>query len=160
MAGVKTVLGTIGDSLMQALARRSRTPMTGGAPIVGLPQQTLSVGGAPFTPGPSPAIREAAETYMRGTGMPYVPLQNYVPVDVPRARAIAKEFERMPHTPGDPAVQRAYEALAKETKDQYQSLKNMGIKFEPLPPGVPDPYAATPRLAMKDLLENKHMFYF
>jgi hypothetical protein len=96
---------------------------------------------------------------MRGTGREYVPLQNYVPVDVPRARAIAQAFEDMPNAPSDPAVQRAYEALMRETRDQYQSLKRTGVKFEPMPAGMPDPYAATPRLAQKDFLENRHMFY-
>jgi hypothetical protein len=161
MAGLKTVLGTIGDSIAEALSRagRTRAPMTGGAPIVGLPQAPLAVGGQPFIPSASPAIREAAESYMRGAGLPYVPVQNYVPVDVPRARAIAQAFEVMPHAPGDPAVQRSYEALAKETRDQYLALKRLGVKFEPYPAGQ-DPYGATPRLAMKDLLENKRMYYF
>lgn len=135
--------------------------VAGGArPIAGLPSKPLMVGGQPFVPGPSGAIRGAAEDYMRGVGRPYVPLQNYVPVDVPRATRIAQEYERMPHVPTDPAVQRSYDALARETRDQYQTLKKLGVKFEPLPPNIPDPYAATPRLAMKDLLENKHMFYF
>jgi hypothetical protein len=153
-------LATIGDSIVEALSRmrRTRTPMTGGAPIVGLPQAPLTVAGQPFIPGASPAIREAAEGYMRGAGMPYVPLQNYVPVNVPRAKAIAQAFEVMPHTPSDPMVQRSYEALAKETRDQYLTLKRLGVKFERMP--EVDPYAATPRLAIKDLLENKHMYYF
>jgi hypothetical protein len=129
-------------------------------PIRGLPTKPLMVGGEPFVPGPSAAIREAAESYMRGTGRDYVPLQNYVPVDVPRATRIAQEYDRMPHVPTDPAVQRSYDALARETREQYQALKKLGIKFEPLPANIPDPYAATPRLAMKDLLENKHMYYF
>ena len=130
------------------------------APIKGLPQKPLTVGGEPFIPGPSVPIREAAQEYMSQTGRPYVPLQNYVPVDVPRATRIAQEYEMMPHAPTDPAAQRSYEALARETRDQYQALKKMGVKFEPLPAGMPDPYAATPRLAIKDLLENKHMYYF
>jgi len=151
---------TLGEKLAQKRMLRSAG---GQAPIRGLPQAPLQVGGEPFIPGPSRAVREAAESYMRGTGREYVPLQNYVPVDVPRAQRIAQEFDVMKHTPGDPAVMRSYDAMAKETRDQYEQLKKLGVKFEPfpeLPPGVPDPYAATPRLAQKDFLQNKHMYYF
>src|SRR5262245_12068652 len=132
----------------------------GQVPIRGLPQQVLDVGGAPFIPGPSRAVREAAETYMGQAGRPYVPLQTYVPIDVPRARSIAEAFEMMPHAPTDPTVKRSYDALARETRDQYEFLKRLGVKFEPIPLGMSDPYAATPRLASKDFLENRHLWYF
>lgn len=151
---------TLGERLAQ---RRMLKAAGGQAPIRGLPQAPLTVGGEPFIPGPSSDLRAAAEAYMRGTGREYVPLQNYVPVDVPRAQRIAQEFDIMKHTPGDPAVMRSYEAMAKETRDQYEQLKKLGVKFEPFPepkPGVPDPYAATPRLAQKDFLENRHMYYY
>ncbi len=151
------VLRTLGERLAE---RRMLGAAGGQAPIKGLPQAPLMVGGQPFIPGPSSALREAAAQYMQGTGREYVPLQNYVPVDVPRAQQIAREFDVMKHTPGDPAVMRSYDAMAKETRDQYEQLKKLGVKFEPLPAGIPDPYAATPRLAQKDFLENKHMFYF
>jgi hypothetical protein len=153
-------LSTVGE---EAARLRMLRAAGGQAPIVGLPQAPLQVGGAPFIPGPSSSLRDAAEAYMRGTGREYVPVQNYVPVDVPRATKIAQEFDVMKHTPTDPAVMRSYEAMAKETRDQYEQLKKLGIKFEPFPPpkeGVPDPYAATPRLAQKDFLENKHMYYY
>jgi hypothetical protein len=140
----------------EAASRAAR----GARPITGLPQEPLMVGGQPFVPGPSGVAREAADSYMRGTGREYVPVQNYVPVDEERARAIARAFDQMSHTPDDPAVRASYEALARETKDQYQSLKRMGVKFEPIPAGMPDPYAATPRLAQKDFLENRHLYYF
>jgi len=159
MAGLKTTLGTIGDSIVEALAR-ARRAAGGAAPITGLPTKPLMVGGQQYIPGPSGAIRQAAEAYMRGTGREYVPVQNYVPTDVERARAIARAFEETPHAPTDPAVQRSWQTMAKETKDQYESLKKMGFTFEPIPAGAPDPYAATPRMAIRDLIENKHMFYF
>ena len=134
--------------------------VAGGArPIAGLPTKPMMVGGQPFFPGPSGAIRGAAEDYMRGVGRPYVPLQNYVPVDVPRATRIAQEYEVMPHVAADPSVQRSYDALARETREQYEALKKLGIKFEPLPAKCKT-LRSNAWLAMKDLLENKHMFYF
>lgn len=129
-------------------------------PIKGLPQQPLKVGGEEFVPRPSPELRELAQAYMDQAGLPYVPVQNYVPVNEPRARRIAREFDRMPHTPQDPATMRSYEAMAKETRDQYEALQKLGVKFEPVPAGMADPYAATPRLAQKDYLQNRHMYYF
>ena len=148
--------GGVVKSAMERMLRASR----GQAPIRGLPQKPLDVGGEQFIPGPSADVREAAEQYMREKGLPYTPLQNYVPVDEPRARAIARAYDVMPHKPTDPEVQRSYEALAKETRDQYELLKRSGAKFEPVPRDMPDPYGATPRLAAKDFLENKHMYYF
>jgi len=129
-------------------------------PIKGLPQETLSVGGQPFVPRPSQELRELAQSYMDQAGLPYVPVQNYTPVDVPRAKRIASEFDLMRHTPNDPATMASYNAMAKETRDQYEALLKTGVKFEPTPQGVPDPYGATPRLAQKDYLENRHMYYF
>ncbi|HSR80690.1 MAG TPA: hypothetical protein VLL28_07935, partial [Hyphomicrobiaceae bacterium] len=148
--------GGVVKSAMERMLQASR----GQAPIRGLPQKPLEVGGEKFIPGPSADVREAAEQYMREKGLPYTPLQNYVPVDEPRARAIARAYEAMPHRPTDAEVQRSYEALAKETRDQYELLNRSGAKFEPVPRDVPDPYGATPRLAQKDFLENKHMYYF
>lgn len=146
--------------LLRLLPSRASPLIRGQIPIRGLPQQAVEVGGQSFVPAPYAPLREAAETYMRQSGRPYVPVQNYVPVDVPRAERIAQEFERMPHAPADPAVMRSYDALARETRDQYETLKKLGVKFEPIPSGMPDPYAATPRLAAKDFLENKHLYYF
>src|SRR5262245_54697170 len=149
-------------SLPDLLMRIGRGAPRGATPIRGLPQQVLDVGGQPFVPAPSPAVRQAAEAYMRQSGRPYVPVENYVPVDVPRAKAIAQAYDVMPHTPTDPAAMRSYDALARETRDQYEFLKRLGVKFEPFPPGAvgSDPYAATPRLAAKDFIENKHLYYF
>jgi hypothetical protein len=132
-------------------------------PVRDLPQKTLTVGGEPFTPRPSPEVRQLAQQYMEEKGLPYRTLENYVPVDVPRAKAIAHEYDIMPHLPEDPSIQRAYDALARETRDQYEMLQRAGnYKFEPFKPGPvgSDPYAANPRLAQKDFLENKHMYYF
>jgi hypothetical protein len=151
----------ITKALLNRGARARMLEAAGGeAPIKGLPQSTLDVGGVPFIPGPSRDLREMAKTYMDQTGRPYIPVENYVPVDVPRAERIAKEFDRMQHTPDELATKRSYDAMAKETRDQYEVLKKMGVKFEPIPSGMPDPYAATPRLAQKDFLENKHLYYF
>jgi len=132
-------------------------------PVRDLPQKTLTVGGEPFTPRPSPEVRQLAQQYMEEKGLPYRTLENYVPVDVPRAKAIAREYDIMPHIPDDPSIQRAYDALARETRDQYEMLQRAGkYKFEPFKPGPvgSDPYAANPRLAQKDFLENRHMYYF
>jgi len=129
------------------------------APIRGLPQTPLQVGDRMIVPAPSAELRNLAEDYMRATGRPYQPVENYVPIDVERAKAIAKAYEDMPHAPHDPTVQRSYDALAKETRDQYEVLKRLGVKIEPMPAGI-DPYAATPRLANRDYLENRHFNYF
>ena len=145
---------------MNAREKIVRAILAAREPIKGLPQETLKIGETTFTPRPSPELRGLAQSYMEQAKLPYTPVQNYVSVDVPRAQRIAREYEAMPHTPGDPATMRSYDALARETRDQYEALRKLGVKFEPLPAGVPDPYAASPRLANKDFLENKHLYYF
>jgi hypothetical protein len=124
-----------------------------------LPQDYVQSAGD-YKPGPIGAIHDIAEQYMADKGLPYNPPKTYVPVDKARAERIAQAYEDMPHEPEHPAVKASYEALAKETKDQFRSLKDSGIDFEYIKPNQENPYAATPRLAAKDVLENKHLWVY
>jgi hypothetical protein len=130
------------------------------APLQGLPRDPLDVGGSPFIPGPYAPMHDAAEAYMKSVGLPYEPMRTYQPVDTARAARIAEEYEKMPHAPDDPRVAASYDAMINETIAQYNALKDAGIKFEFIKPGMEDPYKATPRLAQKDVIENKHLWVF
>lgn len=128
--------------------------------IVGLPRENISLGTEPFIPGPVGYLHDIADNYMRDAKLPYNPPKMFAKLDRDRAQRIAKAFDDMKHAPDDPAVKASYEAMAKETIAQYKALKNSGVKFDFIPDGASDPYAGNPRLAAKDVIENKHLWVF
>jgi hypothetical protein len=128
----------------------TRTPE---APLAGQPLK-LDV------QGPSQGLRDTARQYMSDSRQAYRPDEEYLSVDPARAEAIAKAYEDMPHAPNDPAVREAYDALAKETLDQYGALKRDGYAFDFYPRAadgtIADPYPS-PFDALRDLREGKSM---
>lgn len=129
-------------------------------PLPGLPQKPLVVNGEPYIPGPIERIHRVAQDYMASTGRPYERLDKFYPLDKEHATAIAQAFDDMKHEPENPRVKASYEALANESKAQYQFIKKSGLKVEPIAPDQPDPYAENPRLAAKDVAENNHLWFF
>lgn len=130
------------------------------SPLEGLPSKPVIIGGEHFVPGPIGSVADIAEQYMKSTGRAYQPPSKYHPVDPEHSKAIAQAFEEMKHAPDDPAVQNSYRALIDETKAQYDAMTKSGLKVEPILPGMPDPYAANPRLAARDVAENNHLWFF
>jgi hypothetical protein len=132
-------------------------------PLPGLPQKALPVGDRLYIPGPIGKIKDVAESYMRDRPQPTYHLSpdQYHPVDPEHSKAIAQAFEDMPHAPDDPAVKNSYAAMIKETRDQYDHIRaqHPELQIEANKPGE-DPYAATPRLAARDVAENNHFSFF
>jgi hypothetical protein len=50
--------------------------------------------------------------------------------------------------------------MIQETLDQYNALRNSGIDFRFLREGMEDPYAASPALGYRDMVENGRLFVF
>ena len=93
-------------------------------PVEGLPQKPIDIGdGKSYTPSPNAKIRKVAASYMKEKGFDYNPPKDYKPVDPERATRIAREFDKMKHDPTHPDVKASYEALAKETMDQFHHIK-------------------------------------
>lgn len=128
-------------------------------PLVGLPQKTMHVGGQTITPAPFAKAVTAAREYMIKAGLPYTPPRTYAKLDVERAKRIAQAFEAMKHEPNSPEVKAAYDAMIKETMAQWKAIKTTGLKIEFIKPGK-DPYAASPRLAIEDVIDNNHLWVF
>lgn len=130
-------------------------------PLEGTPGP-LKINGQHFVPGPIGKIHDVAEAYMRSRhpDRPYTPPTKYHPLDEEHSKAIAQAYEEMKHTPNDPATKASYDALINETADQYQAIKATGLKIEPIPAGMPDPYAANPRMAAIDVAENNHLWFY
>lgn len=127
------------------------------APVEGAPK-SVKVNGetqkiAPFAP-----AREAAYDYMASRGLRYEPPTTYAKVDVQRATRVADAFDLMDHNPDDPLVRAAYSAMIEETLAQYQFVKATGLEVEFITGD--DPYAASPRLAIQDVVENNHLWVF
>lgn len=135
-----------------------------GVDLEGLPGNVNVAGrGEVRFHGHSLAQRSARE-YMELHGFTYRPPLKYVKVDPERAERIAKWYDEAVDAPDDPAVQRGYEAFARETLNQYKFMERDGIQVEFYPRGpdgkIVDPYPNGPREAVLDVVENKHMYVY
>jgi methyl-accepting chemotaxis protein len=104
---------------------------------------------------------DAATRYMARAGLPFRQVKDYVKVDVDRAKRIAAAYEAMPHAPNDPQVKAAYDAMIRETVAQYEAILETGLQVEFIDYAKQgDPYQASPRLAVLDVIENNHLWVF
>lgn len=130
-----------------------------GNDLRGLPGAVRVPGAGKLQFGSHKGLQDLASTYMQSAGLPYNPPSTYAKVDPARAARIAQEYDKMQHNPQDPAVQASYQAMINETKAQYDHLVKNGYKFEFYPQDY-DPYPNSPREAVLDLHQNKHMFVY
>jgi hypothetical protein len=129
-------------------------------PLIGLPATVTVPGIGKYTFGPNEPARNVAAEYARSAGIDYNPPKTYAKVDKARATRIADEYEKMVHAPNDPRVKESYDAMIKETLDQWEMIKKTGLVVEPIPAGAKNPYAASPRLAIIDVKDNNHLWFF
>lgn len=104
-------------------------------------------------------IQQVARSYVTQSGIGDVHPTDYTRVDPSTSTRIAQEYDRMPHDPNDPQVKASYDALARETKSQYDHAVNNGYNFE-FYPKTHDPYPNSPREAVLDLHHNNHMYVY
>lgn len=78
-------------------------------------------------------------------------------LDKERAAAIAQAYEAAPMY--DPKAIAAYEAMAKETRDQYRAARAAGLKVTPVD-AASYPYGANPREVALDVADRGHMAFF
>jgi hypothetical protein len=126
---------------------------------VGKPNTVKLPGGFQMPAHPIKEFEDVAHKFATRYGNDY-PITSYPKLDEDRARKIAQGYEDMRHDPSDPRVKRAYDALIDETMDQYRALEGTGAKFEFLKHGEGDPYAASPSLGYKDLVQNGRLKVF
>lgn len=138
----------------------SDRPGDSSVPLEGLPATVTVPGLGRVTFGPNETARRVATDYAKSVGIDYNPPKRYAKVDEARATRIAAEYDKMPHAPNDPKVKASYDAMIKETLAQWDAIKKTGLKVEAIPAGAPDPYAASPRLALLDVRDNNHLWFF
>jgi transcriptional regulator with XRE-family HTH domain len=97
-----------------------------------------------------------ASGYAEGLGLPYEKPAPVTSVNEERAKRIAQAFDEMVADPNNPKVKAAYEAMAKETLDQFQAILNQGYTVEI---NNTEPYANSQEM-IDDLRENKRMKIF
>ena len=122
-------------------------------------RQSLHETDAQFSPGRGNAeSRKIAEEYAMKAGVKYKPHSGYDELPEAKIRAIADHFVDAKHAPDDPEVKKSYRALADETKAQYQSMVDAGIRIEPFT-GKGEPYKSSEEM-MADVRDNKHLSFF
>ncbi len=101
---------------------------------------------------------------MRGAGIPERAVTATRKLDPERATRVAGQYDKLVDDIDAPGVRESYQALADETKGQFQALKDAGYRFRFMERGpdgkIIDPYAESPALGYKDLRDNKELQIF
>ena len=131
----------------------------------GLPRQIRTSNGEIIEASHYAPAAEAARLYSERSGIPYNPPQVYVKADPERGARIAEAYEQMLDDPQNPEVREAYQAMIRETLDQYRAMVDAtGIEIEFYPRNragnVVDPYPNAPRDATQDAIENNHLYVY
>jgi len=109
-----------------------------------------------FSGEPVSVVKKSVQDYADESGMEITEADNITQLDVDNAKAIADAFDQMEHKPYDPEVRASYEAMAKETMDQFGVLQKNGVKVV-IYEGEGEPYKNSAEM-LKDLRENNQIF--
>ena len=77
-------------------------------------------------------------------------------LDIENSKKIADAYDELVDNPTEPAVKSAYDAMAKETLEQYASILDKGYKIE-IWEGEGEPYKNSSEM-IADVRDNKHMY--
>jgi len=110
-------------------------------------------------PNANSEIRKLAEEFKVMSGLTTPAPETMANVNPKRAKKIADAFDKMEHNPDDPKVKAAYDALIKETVEQFKHIKKSGLKVSKIKPGAENPYQNSKDL-LADIKDNNHMSYY
>lgn len=134
---------------------------SGGTDLEGLPSRNWVPGHGDVDFHGFGDAQAVAESYALNAGIDYRPPTTYARVNRERAERIAQAFAEMEHNPNDPEVKASYDAMISETIDQFKWIvENTGLTVDFISTGMADPYAASPRLAIVDVVVNNHMWVY
>ncbi len=105
-----------------------------------------------------PEINKAAEEYTKAAGIDYKPYTGYAKLQPELGKQIADWYDKAKSSPDDPAVKAAYDALATQTKAQFEAMTKAGYTAEPWT-GKGEPYNSSADM-VNDVLKNKHLWFF
>lgn len=108
---------------------------------------------------PNEEVRNLADAYNKEYNFGTIRHNHYVPLDEKLARRIADAYDKLPELDNSPETVNSYGALAREVNQQWDfAIENLGITFEPWAKEG-QPYANS-REMVKDVKENKHLYFF
>jgi len=107
---------------------------------------------------PNPETKKIVAQYKKDKSITTPDGEPVTELDTDLSKEIADAYEAMEDNPNAPEVKEAYEAMAKETMDQYQYMIDSGYTLE-MYQGEGDPYANSQEM-IADLTDNKHLFIF
>lgn len=107
----------------------------------------------------NPKVRAVAENYAKQKGIKLEHPTEKTKVDPQHSAKIAQAYHSMKHDPNHPDVKAAYGALINETKDQFQHMKNAGLKITPIKSGQSNPYPNS-KAMHDDIRHNNHLYFF
>jgi hypothetical protein len=108
-----------------------------------------------------PFVTKEVEAYREKAGIKKKPLpKGGLPMPESYLYKVADWMDQAQHAPNDPAVRKAYEALARETEAQFDNLIKAGnIKFEAWTETKGEPYRNSGEM-LEDVRKNKHLWFF
>lgn len=148
---------TLDRNITSAVDHQAVLDANAGQDLQGLPGAVNVPGSGPLQFRAHGDIQRLANEYNQANGLGAHPT-DYARVNPQTGAQIAQEYEAMAHNPHDPQVAGAYDALARETRAQYDHAVNNGYRFEFYPEH--NPYPNSPREAVLDLHHNKHMYVY
>lgn len=113
---------------------------------------------AAVQPQQDPGLQAVAADYNQKHGLKPPTHTGYAEVNLDQAKKVADAYEALQHNPDDPKVKKAYAALLRQTKQQWDHAKNAGYKLEPWSQEG-QPYYSSKEM-MDDVRNNKHLWYF
>ena len=99
---------------------------------------------------------DIAKSYMKSIGKEYSPVEKITKLDEGLSKRISDAYDKMKDDPTNPEVKAAYEAMAKETLDQYDAITAKGYKLEI---NNNEPYSSSEDM-INDLRDNNRMKIF
>lgn len=103
------------------------------------------------------SVRETVQKYKRDKKIKSAGHPVVKKLDSNFSREMATEYEKIPATTNSPEVVRAYEALERETLEQYDYIVAQGVTVERWQ-GKGEPYANSTEM-LNDLRKNNHLYF-
>ena len=107
---------------------------------------------------PDERLSPIADEYIKSNGLKPMVTEKITSLDEERSKAIADIYEEAEDQSDNPEVQKAYQALADETKKQYDALIAAGYTVE-VWENDGQPYNNSQEM-LADLRNNKHLYIF
>lgn len=154
------------NTVVENLPTKNFTTPLKARPDLHFPAGDTGITAAGFMPDTPRSVRRArgndetrsiAREYIRSSGIANEPHDKYATIDPERMKKIADYYDSAKHDPQNPEVQKAYDALTRETLAQYDAMVGAGIQVEPYT-GRGEPYKNSTEM-MRDVRENKHLYF-